>query len=163
MTRKNLKTIEESEFEAIEGIGVQYGVQICFLSYYAMGWVSRTLIETSFRIILNFLPLRNIFRNAKPIFSCLGMLTLEYATGGIPKEQIKGARKEQFCKNSYQYFCKNSYVPICLQKYSIQYFARQGNGLCFSTFCLNLIAFQVHVSAQSICPNIFEQIDLESR
>ena len=153
--KEKSKGNEESEFDAIEGIGVQYGVQICFLSHYAMGWVSRTLIETSFRIILNFLPLRNIFRNAKPIFSCLGMLTLEYATGGIPKEQIKGARKEQFCKNSYQYFCKNIVSNIFQGKAS--------NGLCFSTFCLNLIAFQVHVSAQSICPNIFEQIDLESR
>ena len=105
--KEKSKGNEESEFEAIEGIGVQYGVQICFLSHYAIGWVSWTLIETSFRIILNFLPLRNIFRNAKPIFSCLGMLTLEYATGGIPKEQIKGARNEQFCKNTYQYFCKN--------------------------------------------------------
>ena len=145
--KEKSKGNEESEFEAIDGIGVQYGVQICFLSHYAMGWVSRTLIETSFRIILNFLTLMNIFKNAKPIFSCLGMLTLEYATGGIPKEQIILQKS----------------LPIFLQKYSIQYFARQGNGLCFSTFCLNLIAFQVHVSAQSICPNIFEQIDLESR
>ena len=131
-----------------------WSTDICFLSHYAMGWVSRTLIETSFRIILNFLPFRNIFRNAKPIFSCLGMLTLEYATGGIPKEQNKRSPKWAILQK---------YLPIFLQKYSIQYFARQGNGLCFPTFCLNLIAFRVHVSAQSICPNIFEQIDLESR